>query len=46
MLGVRPTSEDQSVSGVRETGKISEADQRRKLALVVDVATRWWGFEM
>ena len=28
------------------TGKISEADQRRKLALVVDVATRWWGFEM
>jgi 5-methyltetrahydropteroyltriglutamate--homocysteine methyltransferase len=28
------------------TGTISEADQRRKLALVVDVATRWWGFEM
>jgi 5-methyltetrahydropteroyltriglutamate--homocysteine methyltransferase len=28
------------------SGKMSEADQRRKLALVVDVATRWWGFEM
>jgi hypothetical protein len=28
------------------TSKISEADQRRKLALVADVATRWWGFEM
>src|SRR5262245_31493208 len=28
------------------TGNMSEADQRRKLALVADVATRWWGFEM
>jgi 5-methyltetrahydropteroyltriglutamate--homocysteine methyltransferase len=28
------------------TGEISEAEQRRKLALVADVATRWWGFEM
>jgi 5-methyltetrahydropteroyltriglutamate--homocysteine methyltransferase len=27
-------------------GQLSEADQRRKLELVVDVATRWWGFAM
>jgi len=25
---------------------LSETDQRRKLDLVVDVATRWWGFAM
>jgi len=28
------------------TAGISEAGQRRKLELVVDVATRWWGFAM
>jgi 5-methyltetrahydropteroyltriglutamate--homocysteine methyltransferase len=33
-------------SGFSTAGKISEADQRRKLDLVVDVATRWWGFAM
>jgi 5-methyltetrahydropteroyltriglutamate--homocysteine methyltransferase len=27
-------------------GQLSETDQRRKLELVVDVATRWWGFAM
>jgi len=27
-------------------GQLSEADQRRKLELVVDAATRWWGFAM
>jgi 5-methyltetrahydropteroyltriglutamate--homocysteine methyltransferase len=27
-------------------GQMSEAGQRRKLDLVVDVATRWWGFAM
>ena len=25
---------------------ISEVDQRRKLELIADVATRWWGFAM
>jgi 5-methyltetrahydropteroyltriglutamate--homocysteine methyltransferase len=25
---------------------MSEADQKRKLELVADVATRWWGFAM
>jgi 5-methyltetrahydropteroyltriglutamate--homocysteine methyltransferase len=35
-----------SPAGGFATSKISEADQRRKLALVADVATRWWGFEM
>jgi methionine synthase II (cobalamin-independent) len=27
-------------------GQMSEAGQRRKLELVADVATRWWGFSM
>jgi 5-methyltetrahydropteroyltriglutamate--homocysteine methyltransferase len=27
-------------------GRLSEADQRRKLELVADAATRWWGFAM
>jgi 5-methyltetrahydropteroyltriglutamate--homocysteine methyltransferase len=33
-------------TGFANAGTMSEADQRRKLALVVDAATRWWGFEM
>jgi 5-methyltetrahydropteroyltriglutamate--homocysteine methyltransferase len=32
-------------SGFARAG-VTEADQRRKLELVVDVATRWWGFAM
>jgi len=39
-LGLSPAT------GFATAPQISEADQRRKLALVVDVATRWWGFEM
>lgn len=27
-------------------GPMSEVDQRRKLELIADVATRWWGFAM
>ena len=30
----------------RVSGQMSETDQRRKLELVADVATRWWGFAM
>ena len=30
----------------KSSGQMSEPDQRRKLELVADVATRWWGFEM
>jgi 5-methyltetrahydropteroyltriglutamate--homocysteine methyltransferase len=36
-------------SGFALAGKVSQvsgADQRRKLELVADVATRWWGFAM
>lgn len=29
-----------------EASQLTEADQRRKLELVADVATRWWGFAM
>jgi 5-methyltetrahydropteroyltriglutamate--homocysteine methyltransferase len=30
----------------KEAPQLTEADQRRKLELVADVATRWWGFAM
>jgi 5-methyltetrahydropteroyltriglutamate--homocysteine methyltransferase len=33
-------------SGFATRSQMSESDQRRKLELVVDVATRWWGFAM
>jgi 5-methyltetrahydropteroyltriglutamate--homocysteine methyltransferase len=33
-------------SGFGENSALSEADQQRKLDLVADVATRWWGFAM
>jgi len=33
-------------SGFGEGSALSEADQQRKLDLVADVATRWWGFAM
>jgi 5-methyltetrahydropteroyltriglutamate--homocysteine methyltransferase len=39
-LGLSPAN------GFAAGSQISEADQRRKLELVVDVATRWWGFAM
>jgi 5-methyltetrahydropteroyltriglutamate--homocysteine methyltransferase len=34
------------VNGFAAGSEMSEAAQRRKLELVVDVATRWWGFAM
>lgn len=35
-----------SAAGFASSSEISESDQRRKLELIADVATRWWGFAM
>jgi 5-methyltetrahydropteroyltriglutamate--homocysteine methyltransferase len=35
-----------AMTASNEAPQLTEADQRRKLELVADVATRWWGFAM
>jgi methionine synthase II (cobalamin-independent) len=35
-----------AMAASNDASQLTEADQRRKLELVADVATRWWGFAM
>jgi methionine synthase II (cobalamin-independent) len=44
-LGLSPSA-GFATSASNAAQQMTEADQRRKLELVADVATRWWGFAM